>query len=295
VDCTDPAEFIDVEHAARQLAHDFPAIAIATIRKLGEGLGNVAFEVNGTWVFRFPKTRGTREELQREVPILLAVKHLTAVPIPEPIYLGPDGAYVGYQKVPGEPVMGHRSEIKDWRSFAHDMGRFLAQIHGMSEDVLGRLQVPTDTEPWESLIAEVRQDVEHARSIIPATYSAAIDRFLESAPPTSPCTPVFCHNDLGAEHILVDHGAISGVIDWGDTARTDPARDFGLLYRDLGPEVLAEAVSAYSSRGRIAEGELIERAMFYGKCRVFENIAYGITVGQREYTDEGLASLQWMF
>lgn len=295
MDCRDPAEFLDVDYAARQLAHEFPTIAIATITKLGEGLGNVAFEVNGTLVFRFPKTGRNREELQREVPTLVAVKQLTHIPVPEPTYVGPTGAYVGYQKVPGKPVMGHRSEIKDWRTFAHEMGQFLSQIHGMSEDMLGRLQVPTDTEPWESLIAEVRKDVEQARSIIPAPYFGAIDMFLESAPPTSPYTPVFCHNDLGAEHILVHEGKISGVIDWGDTARTDPARDFGLLYRDLGPKVLAEAVSAYSWSARIAEPELIERAVFYGKCRVFENIAYGVNVGRREYTDEGIASLKWMF
>ena len=32
--------------------------------------------------------------------------------------------------------------------------------------------------------------------------------------------------------------AVTGVLDWGDAAITDPAYDIGLLYRDLGPAAL---------------------------------------------------------
>jgi aminoglycoside phosphotransferase (APT) family kinase protein len=44
--------------------------------------------------------------------------------------------------------------------------------------------------------------------------------------------PVFSHNDLGIEHVLIDPGTwtVTGIIDWSDAAIVDPAIDFGLLY-----------------------------------------------------------------
>ena len=44
------------------------------------------------------------------------------------------------------------------------------------------------------------------------------------------------HNDLGAEHVLVDPAtlAVTGIIDWSDAARADPAAEVGRLLRDLG-------------------------------------------------------------
>jgi aminoglycoside phosphotransferase (APT) family kinase protein len=77
---------------------------------------------------------------------------------------------------------------------------------------------------------------------------------------------VFCHNDLGIEHVLVapDSGAITGVIDWSDAALTDPARDFGLVHRDLGPAALAAALTNYPAGDTAA---LRERAAFYAAVR----------------------------
>jgi 2-haloacid dehalogenase len=74
-----------------------------------------------------------------------------------------------------------------------------------------------------------------------------VEAFLTAPPPHRSGTLVFCHNDLGIEHILIAPatGTITGVIDWGDAALADPARDFGLLYRDLGPAALATALTAY--------------------------------------------------
>lgn len=44
--------------------------------------------------------------------------------------------------------------------------------------------------------------------------------------------PKLVHNDLWAEHILVDprSGSVSGIIDWGDAVISDPAVDFASVY-----------------------------------------------------------------
>jgi aminoglycoside phosphotransferase (APT) family kinase protein len=104
----------------------------------------------------------------------------------------------------------------------------------------------------------------------------------------------FSHNDLGIEHILVvpATGAITGVIDWSDAALTDPARDFGLLYRDLGPAALAAALTSYRAHDTAALGK---RAAFYARCGLLEDLAYGHRSGIGAYTDKSVTALQWLF
>jgi aminoglycoside phosphotransferase (APT) family kinase protein len=86
---------------------------------------------------------------------------------------------------------------------------------------------------------------------------------------------------------------VTGVIDWGDAAIVDPAIDFGLLYRDLGPAADA-AMGSY----RTEVNDLValqERAVFYARCSVFEDLAYGLQTGRDRYVDKSLAALAWLF
>lgn len=87
-------------------------------------------------------------------------------------------------------------------------------------------------------------------------------------------------------------GAITGVIDWSDAALTDPARDFGLLLRDLGPAALAAALDGYRSADTT---DLRERAVFYARCGLLEDLAYAGRTGLKAYRDKSLAALDWLF
>jgi aminoglycoside phosphotransferase (APT) family kinase protein len=114
---------------------------------------------------------------------------------------------------------------------------------------------------------------------VPATHRGAIEAFLTETPPP-PNPPVFCHNDLGTEHVLVDPDTreVTGVIDWTDAAMADPAYDLGLLYRDLGPQVAPS-----------------EAAVFYARCAVLEDLKYGVDEGREMYKNNALAALAWLF
>lgn len=63
------------------------------------------------------------------------------------------------------------------------------------------------------------------------------------------------------------------------------------LYRDLGPTALDAATRGY----RADINALGERAVFYARCSVFEDLAYGIETGQDRYVDKSLAALEWLF
>jgi aminoglycoside phosphotransferase (APT) family kinase protein len=58
--------------------------------------------------------------------------------------------------------------------------------------------------------------------------------------------PTLLHGDLHSRNILVEGGAISGIIDWGDITSGDPATDLAsvwMLFDD--PHVRQEALAAY--------------------------------------------------
>jgi len=55
------------------------------------------------------------------------------------------------------------------------------------------------------------------------------------------------HRDLSPEHVLHDpsDGRITGILDFGDLALGDPARDFIFLREDHGEEMLAAVLRRY--------------------------------------------------
>ena len=75
------------------------------------------------------------------------------------------------------------------------------------------------------------------RQVPVAQRRRLVEAFLDAESPAGGWTPVFSHNDLGIEHVLVDPDTwtVTRIIDWSDAQIVDPAVDFGVLYRDLGP------------------------------------------------------------
>jgi aminoglycoside phosphotransferase (APT) family kinase protein len=62
------------------------------------------------------------------------------------------------------------------------------------------------------------------------------------------------HGDFHARNVLTDVGRLSGVIDWGDMARGDPATDFYGLWMLL-PDRAARA-AAFAAYGGVSEATL---------------------------------------
>ncbi len=90
----------------------------------------------------------------------------------------------------------------------------------------------------------------------------------------------------------VEANAVTGVIDWTDAAIADPVRDLALIYRDLGPEIFDLTLAHYEGYFDDADRE---RVVFYARCKLLEDIAYGIRTGARHYAQAGLVHLARTF
>ena len=102
------------------------------------------------------------------------------------------------------------------------------------------------------------------------------------------------HNDLGDEHILIDPQlhTVSGVIDWGDIALGDPAKDFSGLWTYGGDEFVHQVLAMY--RGKIDPG-FWDRVRYRGLWHAIAYLHHGRETQIAGYSKRGLAALSRAF
>ncbi|TDD26362.1 aminoglycoside phosphotransferase family protein [Kribbella turkmenica] len=267
-----------------------PGYDVRRVVRLGAGLDNVAFAVNDELVVRIAREPGS---VSREEALLGRVGEVSPLPVPAPVFALAEHDCLAYRKLTGTPLID--IPIADRTTHAvtigAELGAFLAVLHRSDPGRWTGL-VDRDEEPladWRDEAAEQYADV--GQALPPANHRAVEEFLLRPLPDPAP-ELVFSHNDLGIEHVLVAPGTekITGVIDWSDAARCDPARDFGLILRDLGPAAFDAALDRYP-----AGDELRERAWFYARCSLLEDLRFGLETGRTPYLDKSLAAVDWLF
>ncbi|MEV7968538.1 aminoglycoside phosphotransferase family protein [Sphaerisporangium sp. NPDC088356] len=283
-----------IEEIRALLARHLPGREVRSITKLGEGLDNVAYEVDRELIVRGSKETdpaARAESIRREAELLAVVARLSPLPVPEPVFADVDAGFLAYVKLPGVPLIGH--PVAEPTRLAAPLGGFLSSLHQAPVEEMEKL-APRESYPLLSWRQDAERDYRKVVRHVPAAARALVEDFLGRTPPAEPRAGVFCHNDLGAEHLLVDvrASAITGVIDWTDAAITDPACDLALIYRDLGPEVFELTLADYDGRFDDAGRE---RAAFYARCSLLEDLAHGLTGGASRYRHSALAHLTRTF
>jgi aminoglycoside phosphotransferase (APT) family kinase protein len=275
-----------------------PDFAAAAVVPCGEGQDNVAFDVDGELIVRFRKETDVAERaalVTAEARLLGEIVDALPVAVPAIAFVDAARGCLAYRKLPGRPLLQLPHALRfAWAApIGEALGRSLAAMQALSPVRMVAL-VGTDDAPlteWREEAADLYRAVANG---IPDADRRAIDSFLVTDPPPAAERLVFSHNDLGIEHVLVepDTGVITGIIDWSDAAMVDPAHDIGLLYRDLGPVALDKILRSWPGAG---DGGLRERAVFYARCSVLEDLAYGHEAGRPEYVDKSLAALGRLF
>lgn len=273
---------------------------VEVVEPLGGGQENVAYLVNDELVVRFsrePDPARRAALVRREDVLLAAVAPLSPLPVPEPLVCVPGRGCLVYRRLPGAPLLDVPAERRAVYapSVGATLGGLLAALHATPVETMSDL-VNVDDQPPVGWLDDARECQAAVAGRIPSEHRPAVAEFLSSPPPEAGRPLVFSHNDLGIEHVLVrpNSGAVTGIIDWGDAALVDPAYDFGLVLRDLGPAALEAALSSYRSNGHDT-ATLAARAAFYARCSVFEDLEYGVDSHREEYVTKSLVSLAWLF
>jgi aminoglycoside phosphotransferase (APT) family kinase protein len=283
-----------IEQIRALVAAHLPGYEIRAISRLGAGLDNVAYGVNDEIVIRLRQMDDRREraaEVRREADLLALVTTISTLPAPAPVFVDPEAGALACTMLPGRSLLERRPADPAW--LAEPLGAFLSRLHATPLETVEPL-APRDTDPLETWRDDAGAAFHRISADLPPAYRRAAASFLSQALPPAPHDAVFCHNDLGTEHILVDDDAhaITGVIDWSDAAIADPVCDLALLYRDLGPDVFDRILASYD--GTIDDAGYA-RLQFYARCRLLEDLAYGMTGGPRQYAGAALANFDHTF
>ncbi len=231
--------------ATRLIRAQFPELGPARVRRLAAGWDNTVMLVNEELVFRFPHRARAVENLERELAALPRLPDLPLA-IPRPAHVGRPGdgypwPFFGAPRIPGQEV----AEVVELSGSARSalgarLGTFLRALH--APEVVGAMPSSLPDDPMGRADMAIRVPAARERLAQAAaaglwTAPSSVERLLEEARHLPrPGPSAVAHGDLHHRHLLVDDGgAATGVIDWGDVCRADPAVDLPLYWSLLDP------------------------------------------------------------
>lgn len=240
------AEHVVDESAARRLiGGQFPELALEHLELLGEGWDNTVWLVDGGWVFRFPRRQVVLPGQARELQVLPQIAASLPLRIPDPTFIGEpaDGypwRFSGCPLIPGrEPG---QVELNDTARIAQarPLAEFLCELHAINPGTLEGPPLPVDAVrradmPHRAAMAQAR--FREARQLgVWSEPAAARDLLTHAQGLPPPRHTALAHGDLHLRHLLLGDGpALTGVIDWIDVCRADPAIDLILYWSFLPP------------------------------------------------------------
>jgi len=289
---------VSPELARNLIASQFPELAPVRVESPSEGWDNIAYLVNGEWIFRFPRRTIAVDLIRTEVAVLPAIASRLPLPIPMPVFAGePEERFpwpfAGYRRLAGRTAC--RADLSDDQRerAAAPLGRFLRALHAIPPAVASRAGAGPDTMARMDVEARRGMVLERLDSLAAQGLLGDVSRWreiAESMPAELPSDgPVLVHGDLYARHVLVDDaGAPCGVIDWGDVHLGDPAIDLSLACGFL-PMAARDAFRA--EYGPVAEPTW-KKARFRALFSAVAILFYGADVGDADLVREGRAALR---
>lgn len=200
----------------------------ASWRLLGSGWDADAWLADEAVVWRAPRREVAIAALLHETVLMPRIAPRLPAPVPVPERVDADGLppLLRHAWIPGTELASGRAA----EALGEQLGAFLRALHDpalatdaaalLREDPMGRAdpvrRIPLVHRRLDDASAWV--DVRPLRPIVDGAADARLD------------TDRLCHGDLHIRHVLADpHGALAGIIDWGDSCRSARAVDLAVV------------------------------------------------------------------
>ena len=254
------AELVVDERLVRRLLAQFPDLDAESLRPFAEGWDYSIWVVDERWAFRFPRREIAVPGMQHEIAVLPELAPLLPIPVPEPVFVGEpaDGfpwPFFGSALLPGQELrdaeLGDDARVE----VGHTLARFLRVLH----DAEVAYDLPSDANRRADMsdrVPKTRDQLADLEAEGIWRRPASVDRLLDDAeqlPPSQISTVV--HGDLHFRQVLVDGNARpTGVIDWVDVCRSDPAIDLSMVWSYLSVEGREAFLAEY---GPVSDEQLL--------------------------------------
>jgi aminoglycoside 2''-phosphotransferase len=270
---------MDLKPYLQRIRNEFPNLKFKRATMPKQGMDHLALFLDDQWVFRFAKNPEYITHFPNEVKLLDALHEQISLPIPHYEFASKDKSFGGYKKIQGKPLTraGYkRMSMEARKAIASELGNFLNELHAFPVSKARALGVPAEdpAEYLSTLKREYKQYLEPKITAAEKIYSQKI--LLESQAYNIQKHPqVMTHNDMLGGHIfLKKNNQIAGIIDFGDKAIGDPAKDFnGLL--DIDPAFMKAVYGHYKKKGPT----LLSRSVLLRKRGSLSWLAYNAKAG----------------
>lgn len=230
--------YIDDRLVRTLLEAQFPEWSgLPVVRVEPRGTDNALYRLGADMVVRLPRTKRTSGTLERERHWLARLAPLLPLAVPVPLAGGvPDGRYPFvwsvYRWLEGKDATPDR--VGDPAQLARDLAQFIRALHRI--DPAGGPPPGAHNafrgEPLARRDARTRAAIGFLSEWIDAEAVIAVWESSLRAPDWG-LPPVWIHGDLDPRNLLVEHGRLSAVIDWGCLGVGDPACDVMVAWKVL--------------------------------------------------------------
>jgi aminoglycoside 2''-phosphotransferase len=274
----------------------YPELAISSARVVEtESQFSDVLVVNEEIVLRFPRNKVAASALTREVAVLRGLQGRLPLPVPNPTLTGYDAAtgainWMGYALLPGEPLWSEELDAldkADRRQIALQLAGFLHALHTLPPtEVAPELHARDEGQFWVGLFAAFRDELYSFMQFTARGEVDALGDAIVADLDGTTTTPVLIHGDFGGGNILYDPSTcrVTGVIDFGGVAFSDPAVDIAAL-SCYGETFLALGAPAYPG---IAT--LLPRARLYRATFALQQALWALRDSDEAAFEDGIAA-----
>ncbi|WP_422646854.1 aminoglycoside phosphotransferase family protein [Actinoalloteichus caeruleus] len=243
---TAPEVEITEELVRDLLREQHPDLAGLAISEVAGGWGNQMWRLGDHLAVRLPRTRGAPALLREECRWLPELAPRLPLPVPEPVRTGEPSArfpkpWAVMTWVPGEPL--DRASLRSGGQAADTLAGFLRALH-----VAAPADGPTSADRGGHPREHADGFDHFFRVVVPDDLAADVRAVWEDAvaAPEWDGPPLWVHGDLHPANVVVAHGALAGVIDFGDLFSGDPAWDLAAAWVLLPAGAAAPFFDAYA-------------------------------------------------
>jgi aminoglycoside 2''-phosphotransferase len=239
--------------------------------------GNIVFEINKEWIFRFSREDRDIKQLEIEKYFLKKFEKISPIPVPCIEYEGEN--FIGYRRLEGVPFTNEICESiskKQRNDIWESIGKFLNQLHSTNFKHENLVEYPfEDNDFWNDLWSPIKQQL--SKKTREKAFQYFTEYFKEET--KNPVKKTICHADFHPNHILFNKQSkdISGIIDFGRICINDPAIDFNLIERFFGEDAIKCILQHYKHD---ISGSFRSRITFQNRRRLFAAFFYARLVGE---------------
>ena len=238
----------DAERLMARVVKVFPDLAGLPHHILGSGFDSVALDVDGRFVFKFPRHQAAEQALLREASLLGAIRGRLTMPLPDLVLIAGDPLFSRHHKIPGAYLLSGDYDRLDGTArarLASDLALFYAEMHALDREAM-QLCGARPVKPWlpEDAIRAATRSLPAASRDWAEEVLAAV-----AALPPDPHGAVFGMFDTHGWNMAFDHaaGRLNGLYDFADSG-------FGPLHQDfvypawISIDLTARIIDAYEAR-----------------------------------------------